>query len=148
MVNVASKEPTLRQASACGEILMRPAALKLLKSVNPKGDALAAARIAGIMAAKRTGDLIPLCHSLSLEAAGVDFRFMRRGIQVRAWVKSWGKTGVEMEALTAATVALLTLYDMLKSADRGMVIGRVRLTFKAGGRSGAYERRPRKGRHS
>ncbi len=117
---------------------MKPTAVRLLKSGKAKGDALAAARIAGIMAAKRVKEIIPLCHSLNLESAGVDFFLARGGIRVRAWAKAWGKTGVEMEAMTAASVALLTIYDMCKSADRGMSIGPVRLLGKSGGKSGTY----------
>jgi cyclic pyranopterin phosphate synthase len=107
-----------------------------------KGDALATARIAGIMAAKRTAELIPLCHPLALTDVGVDFDFDRSvpGIRVRAWASTRGRTGVEMEALTAACVALLTVYDMAKSLDREMTISDVRLTEKSGGRSGDWKR--------
>ncbi len=107
-----------------------------------KGDAIAAARIAGIMAAKRTSELIPLCHPLALTDAGVDVELDRAlpGIRVTAWASTHGKTGVEMEALTAVTVALLTVYDMAKSLDRTMEISAVRLTEKRGGRSGDWKR--------
>lgn len=145
LVDVSGKDVTWRQAEAGGRIRMNPAAARLLKSGKAKGDALAAARIAGIMAAKRVKEIIPLCHSLNLESAGVDIFAVRGGVEVRAWAKSWGKTGVEMEAMTAASVALLTVYDMCKSADRGMSIGPVRLLSKSGGKSGTY-RRPSRGK--
>jgi cyclic pyranopterin phosphate synthase len=107
-----------------------------------KGDAISTARIAGIMAAKKTSELIPLCHNIPLTDVGVDVEVERSlsGLRVRAWAASRGRTGVEMEALTAATVALLTLYDMAKSIDRGMEIGGVRLTAKSGGKSGDWTR--------
>ncbi|HEY1951928.1 MAG TPA: cyclic pyranopterin monophosphate synthase MoaC, partial [Gemmatimonadaceae bacterium] len=106
-----------------------------------KGDAFSTARVAGIMAAKKTAELIPLCHTLALTDAGVDFRVDRSlpGVRVSAWASTRGRTGVEMEALTAATVALLTIYDMAKALDREMQISEVRLTAKSGGRSGDWK---------
>jgi len=123
-------------------VRMRPATLRLITSRRvAKGDALAAARVAGIMAAKRTAELIPLCHPLAVEVAGIDFA--PRGtaaLEVTARVKISGKTGVEMEALTAVSVAALTIYDMCKAVDRGMTITDVQLVEKSGGRSGTYRR--------
>src|SRR5262249_30707191 len=132
---------TQRTARAEGFIAMTPATLALVETGDAKkGDVLAAARIAGIMAAKRTHELIPLCHPLAITKAGVDFELSRDpvGVRVSAEVKVAGPTGVEMEALTAVSVACLTLYDMLKAADKGMTIGDIRLMEKTGGRSGVY----------
>jgi cyclic pyranopterin phosphate synthase len=141
MVDVSDKAATQRTARAEGFVAMAPATLALVEDGGAKkGDVLAAARIAGIMAAKKTHELIPLCHPLAITKAGVDFEPVRRptGIRVRAEVKVAGPTGVEMEALTAVSVACLTLYDMLKAADKGMTIGDIRLVEKTGGRSGTY----------
>lgn len=139
MVDVGSKEVTARTAVAEGLIRMNAAALEALSNGNhPKGDAIAAARIAGIMAAKRTGELIPLCHPLALESVTVDFTTESGGIRVRSEATLTGKTGVEMEAMTAVSVALLTLYDMGKSLDKGMRIEAIRLLEKTGGKSGAW----------
>jgi len=141
MVDVSEKPVTARTAIAEGFVAMEPATLKLLESgESPKGDGLATARIAGIMAAKRTHELIPLCHPLSLSKVAVDLEPTREppGVRVTAEVKSAGQTGVEMEALTAVSVACLTLYDMLKAVDRAMRIGGIRVLEKAGGRSGHY----------
>jgi cyclic pyranopterin monophosphate synthase len=141
MVDVSEKPVTARTAIAEGFVAMEPATLKLLESgESPKGDVLATARIAGIMAAKRTHELIPLCHPLSLSKVAVDLEPTREppGVRVTAEVKSAGQTGVEMEALTAVSVACLTLYDMLKAVDRAMRIGGIRVLEKAGGRSGHY----------
>ena len=139
MVDVGAKVPSLRIAIATGQITMVPAALAAIRAGDaPKGDVLAAARIAGIMAAKKTAELIPLCHPLSLDAVTLDFSFEDQAIAVQATVSLTGKTGVEMEALTAASVALLTIYDMAKALDKAMVIGGVRLLEKRGGKSGDW----------
>jgi len=139
MVDVGAKAATRRCAVAGGRITMTGAALEAIRSGNaPKGDVLSTARIAGIMAAKRTADLIPLCHPLALTKVTVDFTWEADGISVRATAATTGPTGVEMEALTAASVALLTLYDMAKALDRAMVLGDIRLLEKSGGRSGDW----------
>ena len=139
MVDVSDKAPTERVAIAEGRIRMRPATLATVKRGNAKkGDVLGAARLAGIMAAKRTHELIPLCHPLALSKVAVDIEPIRGGLSVRATVKVTGKTGVEMEALTAVSVACLTIYDMVKAVDRGMTIEGVRLIEKRGGKSGTY----------
>ncbi len=148
MVDVGDKAATRREAVALGEIRMNRRALKLLRAGGiPKGDVLACARIAGIMAAKRTAVLIPLCHAVPLVSAGVSFRFTKSGLLARAEARAECKTGVEMEAMTAVAVALLTVYDMCKAFDRGMDVGPVRLERKSGGRSGDFSRRrpPRAG---
>ncbi len=139
MVDVSAKPATDRRATARGMLLLSPATLELVRSGNtPKGDVLAAARIAGIMAAKRTPDLIPLCHPLPISHAAVDLVLERDGIAIEATVGTTAPTGVEMEALTAVTVAGLTLYDMLKAVERGARLTDVRLVAKSGGRSGEY----------
>ena len=139
IVDVGAKAETARSAVAEGRIRMTAEALEALMSGNgPKGDALATARIAGIMAAKRTGELIPLCHPLALESVTVEFARESDFIRVTATASLTGKTGVEMEAMTAASVALLTLYDMGKAIDRAMVIDGVRLLEKTGGKSGSW----------
>lgn len=141
MVDVTGKDVTQREAVAAGEIRMQPETVRTITEGRvPKGNVLETARLAGIMAAKRTSDLIPLCHPLNV--TGVDVSFERRedGFDVEARVRLPDRTGVEMEALTAASVALLTVYDMCKAADRGMVIGNIRLLHKRGGRSGTYTR--------
>lgn len=139
MVDVGGKRETAREAVATGAIRMSGEALDALTSGdNPKGDALSAARIAGIMAAKKTGELIPLCHPLGLDAVRVDFTVEDGAIRATATASLIGKTGVEMEAMTAASVALLTLYDMGKAVDKGMVIEGVRLLSKSGGKSGEW----------
>ncbi|PZQ21405.1 MAG: cyclic pyranopterin monophosphate synthase MoaC [Sphingopyxis macrogoltabida] len=139
MVDVGAKPATARRAVAGGRIAMSAGALAAIRDGNaPKGDVLSTARIAGIMAAKRTAELIPLCHPLALSKVGVDFDWLDDGIAVTATAATTGPTGVEMEALTAASVALLTLYDMAKALDRAMVIGDVRLLEKSGGRSGDW----------
>ncbi|MET0263062.1 MAG: cyclic pyranopterin monophosphate synthase MoaC [Rariglobus sp.] len=131
MVDVGSKPPQQRMASAAGEIRCAPSTIRLLKKqALPKGDVLACARIAGIMAAKRTSELIPLCHPLALDKVSVDFVVKSDRILITASARLTGKTGVEMEALTAVSVAALTLYDMLKAVDKTMVIGEVRVTEK------------------
>ena len=139
MVNVGAKPATERMARAGGIIRMSRDALVAIKAGDaPKGDVLGAARIAAIMAAKKTGDLIPLCHPLSLDAVDVDFTFEDDGVRVTAMASLTGKTGVEMEAMVAASTALLTIYDMAKALDKGMVIGEVRLLEKRGGKSGHW----------
>jgi cyclic pyranopterin phosphate synthase len=141
MVDVSDKAATQRTARAEGFVAMAPETLALVeKGEARKGDVLATARIAGIMAAKKTHELIPLCHPLALTKATVDFELTDKpvGVKVQAEVKVTGQTGVEMEALTAVSVACLTIYDMLKAADKGMVLGPIRLIEKTGGRSGTY----------
>lgn len=139
MVDVGGKPQTARSATAAGRIRMSAEALTAIQEGSgPKGDVLAAARIAGIMAAKKTGELIPLCHPLALDAVTVDFTFEGDGIRVTAQASLTGKTGVEMEAMAAAAIALLTIYDMAKAIDKGMVIGEVRLLEKTGGKSGTW----------
>lgn len=143
MVDVSAKAVTERTAIAEGFVAMAPETLDLILSGNaPKGDVLATARIAGIMAAKRTAELIPLCHPLPLTQVTVDFTPSRdpAGLRVEAAAKVEGKTGVEMEALTAVSVACLTLYDMVKAVDRGLEFTGIRLIEKTGGRSGWYKR--------
>jgi cyclic pyranopterin phosphate synthase len=141
MVDVMPKEPTHRRAIARGKVYMKPETTSLVaKGAITKGDVLAVARVAGIQAAKRTPDLIPLCHPLLVGSVFVNFRIEDTFIQVEAQVETIDRTGVEMEALTACTIACLTIYDMCKSADRSMVIGEVTLWEKTGGRSGPYRR--------
>jgi cyclic pyranopterin monophosphate synthase len=141
MVDVSDKAVTARTAAAEGFVSMAPATLALLRSGTvPKGDVLGTARIAGIMAAKRTHELIPLCHPLNLTKVVVNLEPSDKpvGVRVTSEVKLSGQTGVEMEALTAVSVACLTLYDMLKAVDRDMRIEGVHVTHKSGGRSGVY----------
>jgi cyclic pyranopterin monophosphate synthase len=141
MVDVGGKERTARVARVRGEIRMRPETVALIAANKvAKGNVLEAARLAGIMAAKRTGELIPLCHPLNITAIEVQFVVGQDRVEVEAEVKIDDRTGVEMEALTAASVALLTIYDMCKGVDRGMVISELRLMEKRGGRSGVYKR--------
>ncbi len=143
MVDVGAKAETTRTARAEGSISMSLEALDAIEqNAVTKGDAIVAARIAGVMGAKRTSDLIPLCHPIALTDAGVELEIDRSlpGVRVSAWASTRGRTGVEMEALTAATVALLTIYDMAKALDRGMVISDVHLTEKRGGKSGDWKR--------
>lgn len=139
MVDVSAKPATKRTARARGTLLLSHATLALVKAGRtPKGDVLAAARIAGIMAAKRTPDLIPLAHPLPISHASVELTFAKDGIAIEATVGTNGQTGVEMEALTAVAMAGLTLYDMLKSIERGARLTDIRLVAKSGGRSGDY----------
>ena len=141
MVDVSAKAVTERTATAEGHITMLPETLELIRKGNAKkGDVLGAARIAGIMAAKKTHELIPLCHPLLLSKIAVDLELddTLPGIRVRATAKLSGQTGVEMEALMAVSVACLTIYDMVKAADRAMTIGSIRLLEKSGGKSGTY----------
>ena len=139
MVDVSGKETTERVAVAEGRVLMSPSTLDLvLKGDAKKGDVLGAARIAGVMAAKRTHELIPLCHPLALDAVTLDFAFEEDGVRATATASLTAKTGVEMEAMTATSIALLTIYDMAKAIDKGMVIDAVRLIEKRGGKSGTW----------
>jgi cyclic pyranopterin monophosphate synthase len=141
MVDVGEKPATAREAVARGSIAMSRAAREAIRAgAVKKGDPLQAARVAGIMAAKRTSELIPLCHPLSLTHASVDLTPTARGYDIEARARTTGPTGVEMEALTAVAVAALTVYDMLKAVDRAMTIGDIRLVEKRGGRSGLYRR--------
>lgn len=143
MVDVTPKEPTHRRAIARGRVYMQPETTSLVaRGAITKGDVLAVARVAGIQAAKRTPDLIPLCHPLLVGSVLVNFRIEDDFIEVEAQVDTIDRTGVEMEAMTACSIACLTIYDMCKSADRAMVIGDVTLWEKTGGRSGAYRRQP------
>ena len=142
MVDVSAKAETARTAVAEGTVLMQPDTLRLIREGDAKkGDVLGTARLAGIMAAKRTHELIPLCHQLLLSKVRVDWTPDEAlpGVRVTAEAKVYGPTGVEMEALTAVSVACLTIYDMVKAVDRGMRIDGVRLLHKSGGRSGSYE---------
>ena len=142
MVDVGDKPITNREAVARGSIAMSREALKLVRAgALKKGDPLQAARLAGILAAKQTSALIPLCHPLPLSTVDVDLIPRARGYDIEARVRTSAKTGVEMEALTAVAVAALTVYDMVKAVDKTMVIGDIRVIFKAGGRSGTYRRR-------
>lgn len=139
MVDVGGKPSTARTAVATGRISMSDEALAAIRDGHvPKGDVLAAARIAGIMAAKKTGELIPLCHPLSLDSVQLEFGFGANGLRATATASLTGRTGVEMEAMTAVSVALLTIYDMAKAVDKGMVIDGVRLLSKTGGKSGDW----------
>ncbi len=139
MVDVSAKADTAREAVAEGRIEMTAEALRAIREgTAKKGDVLAVARVAGIMAAKKTGDLIPLCHPLALSSVTVDFALGDSAITARATVRVTGPTGVEMEALTAVSVALLTVYDMAKAMDRGMRIEGIRLRTKTGGKSGDW----------
>ena len=141
MVDVGAKEATARTAVASGQIRMSAAALDAVRAGDaPKGDVLGAARIAGIMAAKKTAELIPLCHPLALDSVTLDFAFEEGTIRATATASLTGKTGVEMETLTAVSVALLTIYDMAKALDKGMVIGEICLIEKRGGKSGDWVR--------
>ena len=146
MVDVGAKPVTEREAIARGSITMSREALRLVRSGKvKKGDPLQAARVAGIMAAKQTASLIPLCHPLPLTSVHVELMPTSRGYDIEARVKTSAQTGVEMEALTAVAVAALTMYDMVKAVDKSMTIGNVRLMFKSGGRSGVYKRAGRAG---
>jgi cyclic pyranopterin phosphate synthase len=142
MVDVSSKDETERVAIASGQIAMQPATLeKIMAGDMKKGDVLSVARLAGIMGAKRTPDLIPLCHPLNLSSVSVELTCdpAHSAVEITATARITGRTGVEMEALTAVAVAALTVYDMCKSVDRAMRIGEIRLRHKSGGKSGTYE---------
>ncbi|HPD02280.1 MAG TPA: cyclic pyranopterin monophosphate synthase MoaC [Eubacteriales bacterium] len=141
MVGVGEKAVTKRTATAEGRITMRPETLiKIKEGAIKKGDVLAAAKIAGIMAAKKTADLIPLCHNIPLDNCEINFEFLLSGVKVTARAEATAKTGVEMEALIAAATALVTIYDMAKAIDKAMTIEGVRLIEKTGGKSGTYRR--------
>lgn len=147
MVNVGAKETTARRALAYGEIRMKPTVLRrLMRDGTAKGDAIAVANVAGVLAAKRVDELIPLCHGLNLDSVRLTFTPKRDRLCVTAETCVQGRTGVEMEALTAVSVACLTIYDMAKAADRAMTIGSIQLLEKDGGRSGRYVRAARRDR--
>ena len=140
MVDVSEKDETTRSATAKARVMAATETIAIITSgTAKKGDVLATARIAGIMAAKKTSDLIPLCHPLMISKVTVDFFIAESHIDVEATVKVDGKTGVEMEALTACSVACLTIYDMLKAVDRGMIISNLRVVEKTGGKSGTFK---------
>ena len=142
MVDVSAKDETARVATAHGRVLMQPQTLDIIRAgTAKKGDVLAVAQLAGIMAAKRTADLIPLCHPLALSSISVTLtpNVQDSAVEIEATVKLAGRTGVEMEALTAVSVAGLTVYDMLKAVDRGMRLTDIRLTHKSGGKSGVFD---------
>ena len=143
MVDVSEKSDTVREAVAKGKVVMKPSTLELIKTAGlKKGDVLAVARVAGIMAAKKTPDLIPLCHPILIDDIAIDFNLSGSdSIEITTTVKSTGKTGVEMEALVAISVTALTIYDMAKSADKGMTITEIYLKSKQGGKSGTYRRK-------
>ncbi|MEK6304476.1 MAG: cyclic pyranopterin monophosphate synthase MoaC [Acidobacteriota bacterium] len=142
MVDVGDKPVTTRTAVASGFVRLSPATIEAIRDHRtPKGDPLEVARLAGVMAAKRTSELIPLCHPLPLHHSDVQVELRADGVAIVASARTEGKTGVEMEALTAVSVAALTVYDMCKAIDKGMVITEIRLESKTGGRSGDYERR-------
>ena len=143
MVDVSHKSPTLREAEAYAFVAMKPKVLRALPQ-NPKGDPLEVARIAGIQAAKRTAELIPMCHPLPLSRVDVTCTLKRIGVEIRTLVRTTALTGVEMEALVAASVAALTVYDMCKALDKGIEIREVRLERKSGGKSGDYNRSKRR----
>ena len=143
MVDVSAKPATLREAVASGRIVMKPETLRMIgEGQVAKGDVLGVARLAGIMAAKRTGDLIPLCHPLPVTSITIEFALdeAASAVDIKSTVKTVGQTGVEMEALVAASVAALTIYDMCKAADREMVISDIKLLRKSGGKSGVFVR--------
>ncbi|NWF57585.1 MAG: cyclic pyranopterin monophosphate synthase MoaC [Syntrophaceae bacterium] len=144
MVDVGAKAPTRRIAVVSGKVVMKAETLRrIIDKKIEKGDVLGAARLAGIMAAKRTGEIIPLCHPLSLDTVEIDFRpdAERSEVNIQTTVKSTGKTGVEMEALVATAAAALTIYDMCKAVDRGMKVAEIMLLRKSGGKSGTYIRK-------
>jgi cyclic pyranopterin phosphate synthase len=143
MVDVSTKSPTKRQAEASAFVVLKPKVLKALPK-NPKGDPLEVARLAGIMAAKRTADLIPMCHPLPLAHVDVQMRLCENGVAIASKVSTTAVTGVEMEALVAASVAALTVYDMLKARDKGIEIREIVLERKSGGKSGEYRRARKK----
>ena len=141
MVDVSGKDVTARSATASGKVLVSPAVVELLRGEGvPKGDALGVARVAGIMAAKRTPDLVPLCHPLAISGVTVDLEVEDDGVAITASVRTTDRTGVEMEALTAVSVAALTVVDMVKAVDKAAVITDVRVEEKTGGKSGTYRR--------
>ena len=144
MVDVGAKTPTRRMAVVSGKVSMKPETLRrIIDKKMEKGDVLGIARVAGIMAAKRTGEIIPLCHPLSIDTVEIDFQpdVKQSEVRIETTVKSTGKTGVEMEALVATAAAALTIYDMCKAVDRGMKISEIMLLRKSGGKSGTYIRK-------
>ena len=148
MVDVTQKEPSLREALACGKVLMKEETIEAIEANNvAKGDVFGVAKIAGIMAAKKTSGIIPMCHPLELTGIDIEFSTDRtRGeVTIEVEVRTFGRTGVEMEAMTAVSAAALTIYDMCKSADREMILTDIKLLKKSGGRSGLFERREKKG---
>ncbi|HYO38617.1 MAG TPA: cyclic pyranopterin monophosphate synthase MoaC [Nocardioidaceae bacterium] len=143
MVDVSDKQETRREAAASGRVLVSSEVVALLRGEGvPKGDALGVARVAGILAAKRTPDLVPLCHPLAISGVAVDLTVADDAVEITATVRTTDRTGVEMEALTAVSVAALTVVDMVKAVDKGSVITDVRVETKTGGRSGTYHRPP------
>ena len=141
MVDVGNKEDTKRSATASGKVFMSVETIEALKKQElQKGDVLGVARVAGIQAAKKTSDLIPLCHPLAVNFASVDFRIQESHVEIEATVKTSGKTGVEMEALTACSVTALTIYDMCKAMDKSITIDEIKLLEKTGGKSGNWKR--------
>jgi cyclic pyranopterin phosphate synthase len=143
IIDISKKSVTLREAHAAARIRLEPQTLKLIREKKiPKGDIFTLAQCAGILAAKKVDELIPLCHSLPLEHVGISFELENDGIIILARCKTRSKTGVEMEAMTACSIAALTIYDMCKSIDRGAVIEEIKLLEKKGGKSGHYKRYP------
>ena len=141
MVDVSAKQTTTRTATAEGSLRINDTVRELLRNnAVPKGNVFAVAKVAGIMAAKRTAELIPMCHTLPLESVEIEISLVKTGVRITATAVCTGKTGVEMEAMTACTVAALTIYDMCKAADKGIVIESVRLIAKTGGKSGDWRR--------
>ncbi|GAA0116441.1 cyclic pyranopterin monophosphate synthase MoaC [Clostridium senegalense] len=141
MVNVGGKDDTKRIATAVGSIKMNKETINIIKNgLIKKGDVLSVAQIGGIMGAKKTSDLIPMCHNIFLTGADIKFNVLDTEIEIEATVSTYGKTGVEMEALTAVSVTALTIYDMCKAVDKDMIIGEIKLIKKTGGKSGDYER--------
>lgn len=141
MIDVSSKDDTVRVAVACGEIRMKPETIRLIQEKGLiKGDPVSVARIAGIMGAKQTPYIIPLCHPLNITSAQIEVEVLKEWLEITATVSSVGKTGVEMEALTAVSVSALAIYDICKTVDKEMVIGNIRLLEKEGGRSGHFKR--------
>lgn len=142
MIDISKKTATKREAVVEAKVYVKPQVLKLIKDKKiPKGDALETARIAGVLAAKKTSEIIPLCHSVPIEFVGIEFFLKNREIRIRTTVKGTAKTGVEMEAFVATSTAALTIYDMCKAMDRGMVISDIKLLKKSGGKSNVYVRR-------
>ena len=143
MVDISAKATTVREARASGQISMSPQAIAAIKDgTAKKGDVLAVARVAGIMAAKRTSELIPLCHPVTLSSVSVDFDITGSAITATVTARSSGQTGIEMEALTAVSAILLTLYDMVKAVDKAMIMSDIKLLTKSGGKSGDWHREP------
>jgi cyclic pyranopterin phosphate synthase len=142
MIDIGKKEITEREAVVKGKVLLKPSVLLAIKKKRiPKGDVLGAAKLAGILAAKRTSSLIPLCHPISIEYVNIDFSLGKSQISIKTTVRGKARTGVEMEAFTATAVSALTIYDMCKGLDRGITISQIRLLKKTGGKSGTYERK-------